>query len=791
MAPKLRSKYERLKPPVIDANLFSAKLITEVDTLIKDATKTGEYVTMWENIQAVLTNAGVGWKGHMPPDVVGVDPKNRSKLGVGGSESHIHGHAILKAGWSWKKSSDATCSQVPPEPWLEEFKEYNDGLVNVSNGFVPQLKTLQFVSCGGSHTNTFLRAVRTNCPTPVKELQDSAGNLDKAALCANRPEFKQAVEEGMHWFILHWQCRYVWPGIIDLIAQALNTEARGDQTEVEVMLRLHELAQSLPRGVKGEVDWPLCLSHVRRSLPACGAYADELAVYVQRNSGGDVGELLLNLCMFQKAFAAQGHRRNLGGEFIGTVARLNFGPAVQVPLALQAMLEANLCGPIDKDGMCRMLKPSSVKVLTSSANREAVLLAEKMMGDARILCEKLKANQQASIKFAGRLDVRLACFLTKSQGMLETKKFESMMEISQHFLADMQASLQAPITEAVGSLGAVAANKPEASAEAAAKEEPGISESLDEMRSVKHQLKKAGVVVGAVVQKKDKDEGTLYEVKAVDEDGKVTVEVTSTYEPPTAEEVVDGEEVLVDWKPFKGKVKTKLAGWEKGEPCPLDSVAWAFDALKGAIFVAMRSHLRKFKAGDEKVVVWTTPTMVRTATACKPGDIKLAGASLRIERKTAAAAFGLGDYILPGESVKLYMHPMITFPLAPDGSKVKSPWVNPFWMVGTTDDESKANVTLEWIWYSIGSYQIPMPLLKTHAVVEANEQLLRLSTKEASEPPERAPARMPTPIKPAIAVRAAAARKRKAAAAAKPPEEAANPPAEAKAGAMKKKRARR
>jgi len=420
--------------PDIDKNLFTEDVIKLVQDHIDEAYISGEYVTKWEKIQPILTKRLLAWVCHLPPDIVGVDPLNRSKLGVGGSESHEHGKNVTVAGWSWKKSSDAVCSQVPPDPWYQEFLISNDELTRISDGLVPPLRTLQYMSAGGSHTNTFLRAVRNECKTSLPKdalPQHEDGRLNKEAILMNRPELRKAVEEGMNWLVLHWQCRFVWPQLVPLIVEALNTEAKGDQTEVEIMLRMNSLASTMPKLANGDVNWDKVSEQVMRSLPSCAGWSQELTAYVRRNGGGNSGELLHDLARFQKAFASKGRRRMLGGEFIGAVTKLKLDPAKPTPFILQALLEVNLCGPTDADGMCRFIKPTTVGRLKAGDNQNNSLLAEAMMADARRLAKELHVEATVAARFTGQMDVRLICFLLNQQGILEETKYESVQEIGQ------------------------------------------------------------------------------------------------------------------------------------------------------------------------------------------------------------------------------------------------------------------------------------------------------------------------------------------------------------------------
>ena len=88
-------------PPTvcIDTELFPPDMVQEVQKLIDDGESSGAIVSAWEDIQKILLCHKVAWQSQIPPDFVGVHPCNRSKLGVGGSEAHNHGHEVLKMGF--------------------------------------------------------------------------------------------------------------------------------------------------------------------------------------------------------------------------------------------------------------------------------------------------------------------------------------------------------------------------------------------------------------------------------------------------------------------------------------------------------------------------------------------------------------------------------------------------------------------------------------------------------------------------------------------------------------------
>ena len=127
----------------------------------------------------------------------------RSKLGVSGIAVHQHGAKILKAGWSAKKCSDVCAFEVDSSSdHSSSLASSNDQLVRLAGGLLPQLSGLRLVSVGGAHTNSFLRAVKARCPTPVPFLQGANGLLDPDALSAGRPAFQDALQTGLEWLVL-------------------------------------------------------------------------------------------------------------------------------------------------------------------------------------------------------------------------------------------------------------------------------------------------------------------------------------------------------------------------------------------------------------------------------------------------------------------------------------------------------------------------------------------------------------------------------------------------------------
>ena len=276
--------------------VFSPALLEQVGKICDHAETTGARVAAWEEIQAIMLQHKIAWNAQVPPEFVGVHPSNRSGLGVSGADAHHHGGQILQAGFSWRKASDATAVECPPAPFDLKAVTENEKYSKLSNGFIPPLSQLKLLSLGGAHTNAFLRAVKANCKSAVPKLGDAEGCLSIEHLQANG-EFGQAVQLGLRWFVMHWQCCMAWPKLAKLIQAALNTKASSDITEIEVMLDMNsQVEAAIAEG--SEPDWDTIRASAGFTMPPCMPWIRVLGQYVQSNAGGTGGSLLVELSSF-------------------------------------------------------------------------------------------------------------------------------------------------------------------------------------------------------------------------------------------------------------------------------------------------------------------------------------------------------------------------------------------------------------------------------------------------------------------------------------------------------------
>ena len=98
------------------------KLSSKLVSMMGSAKKNGAVVSTWENVMAVLEEAGFAHTvPSIPPGHVIVHPENRSKMLVSTTGSHALGVKIARQGWSDAKSMQSTCIELPTDPVEREL----------------------------------------------------------------------------------------------------------------------------------------------------------------------------------------------------------------------------------------------------------------------------------------------------------------------------------------------------------------------------------------------------------------------------------------------------------------------------------------------------------------------------------------------------------------------------------------------------------------------------------------------------------------------------------------------
>ena len=242
------------------------------------------------------------------------------------------------------------------------------------------------------------------------------------------------MDSGLDWLIIHRDAPKVWPKLVECIQKALNTDARGGQSEIEVMLAMHSMMERAINSNQ-QPDWAHITQAATFSLPACTPYIHVLAELVQNNTGA--GELLMDLSSFQKAFGSINNtssKRVLGSVFFSKVGGMNFGKATKCPHVQIALVKANIVSPANKvtDTICHFITPAHITMMTSKANIAQTKEIDNAMADARKLVDELAIKHDAKVRALGQLDVRLVLHVLKlGKQSDEGKSYTSTGEIIQ------------------------------------------------------------------------------------------------------------------------------------------------------------------------------------------------------------------------------------------------------------------------------------------------------------------------------------------------------------------------
>jgi hypothetical protein len=428
--------------------LYPPQLVRQVQELIDEAFKSGQYVSEWEVIQKKLLEAHLASYQQVPPEYCGIHWSNRSKFGLGAGDAQHHGNRVLTVGFSWKRASDATALESPPSgtKFCNMAKNANDTMQAASDGLLPELVSMKVLSLGSSHTNSFLRMVKAKSRSLIARLADDNGKFNvETCSYMQSPAFKAAVEKGLEWFLMHWASCFVWPLLADLVCSALNTTAKGNQTEVELMLWLHNRYVELIRA-KQQINWVDLERQAIRTLPACSPWINAISKYVQKYCGGLEGTLLEELSAFQKTFGCKPKvagsnddvlpTAHIGGEFLTKLVALNFGPKDTFPYVCNAAIKCLLRSPQYKiqDGLYKLIQTSDLNKLVAKDMRSAVAAADQLMADSRKLCNDVSLSSVCKTKVTGMLDCRCFMFLVNRQGVLDSKSFNGINDIAEELM---------------------------------------------------------------------------------------------------------------------------------------------------------------------------------------------------------------------------------------------------------------------------------------------------------------------------------------------------------------------
>jgi hypothetical protein len=249
-------------------------------------------------------------------------------------------------------------------------------------------------------------------------------------------------------------------------------------------------------------------------------------------------------------------------------------------------------------------------------------------------------------------------------------------------------------------------------------------ESIEQMQSMVFQAHKLGYKPGTHVVKKSGGEADLFKIDAyVSTNVKL---VQQEFGKSIATLVITCDELLSDFRLHKGSVTELLPGYsfDLSPCCPLQSVAWKVEAAKSCVTLALQRTYGLMKMMGADLELCIKPTLVRVVSEWQPGELFIAPASMRIERKASPGSLVVGKFDLGSDSLEaLYMMPHFVAPVLAKGEVSKTAWVAPFWHIPASSATVKPNMGLKAFEVMIQDVKVRVPILVNLKPLDAGTEL--------------------------------------------------------------------
>jgi len=250
---------------------------------------------------------------------VGFDSLNRDEMGGNWIAVHALLNAIKRAGWSNDETRNAVCAEVFPQDQSEE--KFNQRLVqDVPLAPVPD-NQLEFTSFGCGHTNAGLRAVDAGCASD-DPLISSNGKLSTFFISKTDPRFAAAVEKGLHWKILKYAVRVLYPDALRILIAAYNVygNIQTKQSEVQGLMQMYRMSKQMHDCGKSP-DWHHIKAAVLKNKPPFADAVDFLSEFIIGKAGKRATTTHLN-CFIASHRQYVVPQRRISGEVYGALADL-------------------------------------------------------------------------------------------------------------------------------------------------------------------------------------------------------------------------------------------------------------------------------------------------------------------------------------------------------------------------------------------------------------------------------------------------------------------------------------
>ncbi|CAK0817738.1 unnamed protein product, partial [Prorocentrum cordatum] len=250
-----------------------------------------------DEIIGALKQANLAYTERMPNRRVIANPLNRDGQGVDPYDVHSLLERIWGAGWSYSKTVDAVCFELPPDPAFEV--QFNLDLAQSAAGMLPavDVANCRVSAVGCTRAVHALGAVNESCNSFLTDLCVD-GRLSREKVLAVCPQIQDALDNGLMWTVIRHEVHTAFPLLADFVQEGLNAVhgAERQKTQIQALMAIHSKAvQNYKR--TGSYRWSAIAKQMERSNPHLdyGAAALRLRRSVERTVSSQTVKFLADL----------------------------------------------------------------------------------------------------------------------------------------------------------------------------------------------------------------------------------------------------------------------------------------------------------------------------------------------------------------------------------------------------------------------------------------------------------------------------------------------------------------
>ena len=389
-----------------------------------------------DRLEALLREKGLLYDSRIAPRMVGFDPCNRD--GEGGNPLNVLALAseIAACGWSPAEVSKAICAEVVPrDVSIEQFNRK----LSTDSGMAPvEENSIMFGSLACGHTNYVLRCIGAGVPSTCAYLSEN-GHMSVTKLAVRDPVMAEVVASGLHWKVIKWQVRKLYPNDMNFIQTARNIISTmfRQESEIQGLLRLHNMSAEAQRAGM-DIPWAAIKKSILRSRPPYSGSLEEMVLFIVARSVGIKGDFLKHLAAFFRNHV-DSTRHSVPAALYAALADF---PMHFVALAIY---QAAWKCPAEavRTGVCKGVTGTEVNALVKSGATAGLRAAEDALASARVDLKTAGILDEVDCtklcKILARLDISVARLVLDKQGMAK-QSLKTVEDIGRQFVQDLRAS---------------------------------------------------------------------------------------------------------------------------------------------------------------------------------------------------------------------------------------------------------------------------------------------------------------------------------------------------------------